>query len=250
MTETYPRRLRPKERELLEFVLPAGSPGYGEYRAHIAKMVVLGEGRRGPGNVVLGNEGDVPDISSPLPPVIAYGVVETTRDMFTITVRECVGDQIDVEIVSSRGEEIPDHFEEKRRWTYSTWKPREISPASHSAVREVRINETLVLAIAEKDKRLWLHDAARAMNHLIPITNYYNELMLHKAIRDPKVALKSNLLFDELAKYSDEDLRSAFVAYNRVHKKVDLKVEVSSPPETGMKTIVSRLLGKDRKPEP
>ena len=46
-------------------------------------------------------------------PVIAYGMVETTRDAFTITVREEVAAQINVEIVSRRGEEIPDHFEEK-----------------------------------------------------------------------------------------------------------------------------------------
>ncbi len=248
MMETFPRPLREKELELLKIVLPAGSPGYNAYRTYIAKMHVLGAGRRGPGNFVLGYEGDVADISSPLPPVIAYGIVETTLDTFTITVRECVGDQIDVEIVSSRGQEIPDHFEEKRRWTYSTWKPGGVSPASNSVIREVRINETLVLAVAKREKRLWLYDAVMEMNHLIPITNYYNELMLHKAIRDPHVALKSSLLFDELENYADEDLRNAFVAYNRVHKKIDLKVEVSSRPQTGMKTIVSRLLGKDRKP--
>jgi hypothetical protein len=244
MNETYPRPLRAKERDLLDYVLPAGSPGYNEYRHHIANMVVLAEGRRGKGNFVLGKQGDRADITSPLASVIAYGVIETTFDTFTITVREFIGDQIDVEIVSSRGEEIPDHFEEKRRWTYSTWKPGLPSPASRTLVREVRINDTLTLAIALQEKRLWLYDAATMMNHLVPITMYYNELMLHKSIRDPKIALKSGLLFDELEKYSDVDLRGAFVAYNRVRKKVDVRVEETVAEEKGLKMFLRRLIGK------
>ncbi len=244
MSEAYPRLLRAKERDLLDFVLPVESPGYNEYRNHIANMVVLGEGRRGRGNFVLGKQGDRADITSPLAAVIAYGIVETTLNTFTITVREFIGNQIDVEIVSSRGEEIPDHFEEKRRWTYSTWKPGLPSPATQTPVREVRINDTLVLAIARQEKRLWLYDAATMMNHLIPITNYYNELMLHKSIRDPKIALKSGLLFDELEKYSDVDLRGAFVAYNRVRKKVDVRVEETVAEEKGLKMFLRRLIGK------
>ncbi|MEK7250006.1 MAG: hypothetical protein AAB209_06225 [Bacteroidota bacterium] len=244
MSEAYPRLLRAKERDLLDFVLPVESPGYNEYRNHIANMVVLAEGRRGRGNFVLGKQGDRADITSPLAAVIAYGIVETTLNTFTITVREFIGNQIDVEIVSSRGEEIPDHFEEKRRWTYSTWKPGLPSPATQTPVREVRINDTLVLAIARQEKRLWLYDAATMMNHLIPITNYYNELMLHKSIRDPKIALKSGLLFDELEKYSDVDLRGAFVAYNRVRKKVDVRVEETVAEEKGLKMFLRRLIGK------
>ncbi len=247
MSETYPRPLRAKERDLLEFVLPAGSPGYNEYCNHIANMVVLAEGRRGKGNFVLGKQGDRADITSPLASVIAYGVVETTLDTFTVTVREFIGDQIDVEIVSSRGEEIPDHFEEKRRWTYSTWKPGLPSPATQTPVREVRINEKLVLAIARQEKRLWLYDAAAMMSHLIPITNYYNELMLHKSIREPKIALKSGLLFDELEKYSDVDLRGAFVAYNKVRKKVDVKIEEAVVEEKGFGVFLKRLLGRNPK---
>lgn len=240
-THIYPRPLRPKERDLLEFVLPADRPGYRRYRERIAGMMVLAEGRRGRGNVVLGMPGARADITSPLAAVVAYGVVETTRDTFTITVRECVDDQIDVEIVSSHGESIPDHFEEKRRWTYSSWRPGSPSPATETPVREIPITATLTLAISSRERRIWLFDAATGMNHLIPITNYHNELMRHKGVRDPAVALAANRFFDDLNSYSDADLRAAFIAYNRVRKKVELVPEPETASPRGWRRFLRRI---------
>ena len=221
---SYPRALRPKERALVDSVLPLDRPGYRRCRELIDAMVVLGEGRRGAGNLILGYERETPDRESPLATIVAYGVVETTMAEFYVTVRECVARQIDVEIVSSRGEEVPDHFEEKRRWTYSTWQPGSLSPANGRPVREVAIDGTLVLAISKDEKRLWVYDGESGMNFPIPITNFYNELMLHRNIRDPKVALASHLLFAELESYSDHDFRAAFVAYNKLRRKVDIAI--------------------------
>jgi len=239
---TYPRTLRLKERDLLESVLPPDRPGYRRYREFLEVMQVIGEGRRGAGNLVLGRPGDVPDLTSPLPPVVAYGVVETTKDYYTITVRECAGDQIDVEIVSAHDEEIPDHFEEKRRWTYAEWKPGARSPATGAAVREVAIDGRTVLAIAEAEKRLWLHDGATGMNHPIPVTNFHNELMLQKQIRDPGRALAPGLLFDELSTTTDADLRAAFVAYNIARKRVDVQPAAAAAPERGLLRWLRALL--------
>jgi hypothetical protein len=233
MDSTYPRILRPKERDLLESVLPPDRPGYRRYREQLETMQVIGEGRRGAGNLILGHPGDLPDLTSPLPAVVAYGVVETTRDYYTITVRECVGGQIDAEIVSAHDEEIPDHFEEKRRWTQAEWKPGSASPATGVLVREVPIDIHSVLAIAAGEKRLWLYDGATGMNHPIPVTNYHNELMLRKQIRDPELALKSGLLFDQLSSYSDEDLRAAFVAYNAGRRRVEVQSVPSPAPARG-----------------
>ncbi len=241
MVMDFPRSLRPKELDLILFVLPQASQGYNEYRSLIDSMVVLGEGRRGKGNIVLGTVGDIADTTAPLASVIAHGVVETTSDTFTITVRECVGGQIDVEIVSNRGDEIPDHFEEKHRWTYSTWSPGKPSPATQMSVRETTITGTLTLACARKEKRVWLHDSTTGMNHLIPITNFYNELMLHKRIRDPKIALNSDLFFDDVEKYSDDELKAAFVAYNRVKKRVKVMAEESENESKGLKARLRSL---------
>jgi hypothetical protein len=227
-THEYPRPLRPKELDLLEGVLPPDRPGYREYRELLSRMVALGEGRRGAGNLLLGFAGDRPDVTSPLAPVVAYGMLQTTNDIFSITVREYVGKQIDVEIVSSHQKEIPDHFEEKKRWTYSTWKPGDILPSSGERLREVPITSEFVLGIAANEKRVFLYDGLSGIVHLIPITNFYNELMLHKNIRDPKIALHSSLLFKDHRVYTDEDLRSAFVAYNKLKRRVSL-VEPQQP---------------------
>ncbi len=237
-TGTYPRKLRTKELDALETVLPADRAGYQEYRNLLSKMTVLGEGRRGPGNLVLGFEGDRPDTSSPLASVIAYGMVETTQEIFTITLREYVGDQIDVEIVSVHGGEIPDHYEEKRRWTYSTWEPGQPLPSNFERVREVNIDKQLTLGIAVNEKRILLHDAGSGIVYLIPITNFYNELMLHKSIRDPKIALKSSLFFHDLDRYSDEDVRVAFIAYNTLKRRVSV---VETPPATKEKSVAAFL---------
>ncbi len=242
MDTSFPRNLRAKERDLLESVLPSDRPGYRRYRDLLETMQVIGEGRRGAGNLILGRSGETPDLTSPLPPVVAYGVVETTKDRYTITVREVVGGQIDTEIVSAHDEEIPDHFEEKRRWTYATWKPGSVSPATGGTVREVRIDGQSVLALAPGEKRLWLYDGLTGMNHPIPVTNYHNELMLHKQIRDPAVAVRAGLLFDQISSYSDEELRAAFVSYNARRRRVEIQPTPAPAPARGLLVWLRSLL--------
>ncbi len=222
MNGGFPRRLRAKEWELLCSILPADRKGYRDYRELISSMMVIAEGTRGPGNLILGYGRDVEDPSPSRAPVIAYGMIETTRDTFSIAVRECTSRQIDVEIVSTRGEEIPDHFEEKRRWTYSTWTPGQPSPATGAPVREVTAPGGLVLVFAPEERRLWIHDAGTGMNLPLPITNYHSELMQHKRIRDPEIALSSARFFGDLATYSDDDLWAAFVAYNARRRRVEI----------------------------
>jgi len=237
------RRLRAKERDLLESVLPLERPGYRRIRERLGQMVVLGAGRRGEGNVVLGAQGERPDLEQPLTPVIAYGVVETTQDSFTVTVREPAGDQLDVEIVSRHGREIPDHFEEKRRWSYSSWEPGLPSPATGTPVREITVDPRTTLAIAADEQRLWIHVADSGMVIPIPITNFYNEIMLVKGIRDPEIALNSALLFTEPDRFTDEDLRSAFIAYNTMRQRVEIVPEPEAEGPRGIRGMIRRFLG-------
>ena len=234
----FPRALRPKEREIIESVLPVDRPGYRALREKIGTMVVLGEGRRGPGNIILGHPPAAPDLWSPLSAVVAFGMVDTTQDAYSVTVRECEADQIDVEIVSSREEELPDHFEEKRRWTYSTWSPGEPSPCSGEAVREVRVDDAVTLALAPEERRLWIHDRSTGMVHPLPVTNYYNELMIRRGVRDPGIALKSRLLFENQAAYADEELRDAFVTYNAIRHRVEVRPPQGQPKAGMLRRLV------------
>jgi hypothetical protein len=232
------RELRVKERDLLEFVLPVDAPGYARYRSLISGMVIIGDGRRGPGNFVLGRPGDIADITSPLAPIVAYGMVETTQEIYSVTVREYVGDQIDVEMVSSHGSEVPEHFEERRRWTYSNWHPGMVSPATGDAMREVAIDQHHVLAIAAGERRILLHASDTSMNYLLPVTNLYNELMIHLGVRDANVALDSRRLFTDLASFGDADFRAAFVAYNVLKRRVTIS---GPPPSLQGRSMLSRL---------
>lgn len=244
--DTYPRKLRPKELNLLEGVLPPDRAGYRQYREMINSMVVLAEGTRGPGNLILGHPGDTSDPSMPLSPVVAFGMVETTHGAFTVTVREFTGARIDVEIVSGSEEEVPDHFEEKRRWTYSSWLPGSVSPSTGSPVRAVPIDADLTLAIAPQEKRIWLHDRVSGMNLLLPITNFHNELMLFKGIRDPGVALDVGHFFLSQTGYSDADLREAFIRYNAPRHLAKVQVPRAAPVAGGWFQTLKRLFGKEK----
>jgi hypothetical protein len=233
MTETrddmeYPRPILAHEREWIGWILPSERPGYRRYLDLIGTMVVLGEGRRGEGELILGYPGAQPDFSSPLAPLFAYGAIETAGGTISISLREIMDDQISIEIVSHKTGEIPAQLEEHSRWTYSTWDPSDACPQCGRVLREVPMHSTgpdggrFVLAVCSTDRRLWVFDPSTGVNRLIPVTNFYNELMLHKNIREPGIALDSRRLFTDVDRFSDSDLAYAFLTYNKIRTKVPI----------------------------
>lgn len=244
----YPRPLTAREIEWIEWVLPKLRAGYREYCDVVHSMSVIGEGRRGKGEIILGHIGAQPDFDEPLSPVFAYGAIETNFGTISITLREILNDQISVEIVSHRAEEVPEEFEEFRRWTYSTWKSGDVCPQCQKQIREVPMHaidrgmEHFVLAVCSNDKRLWVFEDATQVNRLIPVTNFYNELMLHKSFRDPKIALDSKQLFTHLSNYSDSDLTYAFLMYNKLKMKVHVEGSIAAD-KKGKRSLVERLKG-------
>ncbi len=224
----YPKPLSDRVQEWIAWILPVDRAGYRQYREVIHSMVIIGEGRRGKGEMILGRAGASVDFSAPLAPVFAYGAIETNFGTISITLREMMDEQISVEIVSQRAEEVPEEFEESRRWTYSTWKPGDVCPQCGKVAREVSmqsvatLQEHFVLVLCSQDRRLWVYDVSSQVNRLIPTTNYYNELMLHKNIREPKTALDPKRLFTALSSFSDSELTYAFFTYNKLKTKVHL----------------------------
>ncbi len=216
----YPRNLQPVERLLIESVLPVDRPGYRAYRESIADMVVLAQGVRGNGHLVLGRSGSKVDVGSPLSGVIAHGAVETDRGEIVIAVREETEKQVNVELMMRSADELPVSFHELRRWTYSSWLPGEPSPQSTAPVREVMITHDCTLVLAPADKRIWLYDSVSGMNRLVPITTLYGELMAVEKIRDPEISLRPGRFFEDLANYSEESLRRAFQLYNTIHPMI------------------------------
>jgi hypothetical protein len=242
----YPRALTSQEKGWLDWLLDPERKGYREFRLRLEGLLVIGEGRRGRGNLVLGHAGDQPDLLSPLAPVFAYGVIEAEEGSISVLVREEAYEQVEVEIVPLKGEVVPEKLTEKSRWTYSTWLPGEGCPCCRRDLREVRLDageEEVVLALCATDHRLWVYDAATGVNHLIPVTNFYNELMLHKRIREPKIALDPSYLFTHLTEFSDGDFVHGFAVYNKIRKKVDsIRIEwPSRRPRKSLKTIFKKI---------
>jgi hypothetical protein len=236
--------LRPRERELLEFVLPPDRPGYRPLLGFLETALVAGEGRRGEGNLVLAPPGVPVDLTVPPPPIMAYGMVETTHTSIVVSVSEPSEGQLIVELVAGGGTEVPEHFEEKRRWTLSSWQPGLLSPVSGGAVREVPVGSGVVVVLAASDRRLWMWEEEGRTVQPIPVTNFHNELMLHKRIRDPQIALRPGELFVRHGEYVDADLRAAFIRYNAARPRVHLSADPSVPPAQSMADRVRSLLRK------
>ena len=68
-----------------------------------------------------------------------------------------------------------------------------------------------------------MYDERSGVNHPIPVTSFYNELMLLQNVKDPKIALDFGRLFTALGTFRDVDLVRTFVAYNRLRTKIVLE---------------------------
>ena len=230
LEDSYPRDLKPLERELLLWVLPDDRSGYREYRSLVQSWQVAAAGRRGEGNFILAPGTWKIDGESPLPQVFAYGVVEQEDGRIAVTVRERLGDQLEFEIVNLDGERLPTRLTEKKGWTYSEWLPNLPCPICSGSVREVAMRteggRMLVLAVCTRDGRIWVYDERSRVNHPIPLTNFYNELMLHANVRDPNIALNSRRLFTDLQSYSDATLSRAFASYNSLKTKITIEDQI------------------------
>jgi hypothetical protein len=245
----FPRPLTSFEREALLWLLPAEKPGYNEYRKYISLWTVVGEGRRGSGNYILAYASTIPDTESPLPQVFAYGIIETDAGSISVTLRELFEGQLEFEIVGVQRELTPTGYTEKQRWNFSEWTPKHGCPMCGRPPREVSIRRenglSATLAVCVNDKRLWISDEGDGVNHLIPVTNFHNAIMLHKNIRDPERALAAGNFFRDLHTFSDADLTAAFVQYNKLRKKVDLGAVVL--PRAKGSTLLDKALSLFRK---
>ncbi|MGH2576040.1 MAG: hypothetical protein ACRDFC_10115, partial [Ignavibacteria bacterium] len=176
----YPRKLTNFEKEWLCYLLPEDRPGYAAYREKINSMIVIGEGRFGEGNFILGYREDMPDFSYSSLPMFACGQIECEDCRIQISVHELYDDKIEFSISNLLGEVIPDNIYEKKRWSYSYWKPGDKSPFENDNLREIDlsgIKGSLVLAVSKANKSIWLYDGKTQVNHIIPVTNFINELL-------------------------------------------------------------------------
>jgi hypothetical protein len=221
----YPRNLTPREKDWLFYLLPEESHAYAEYRSNIASMLVIGEGRFGEGNLVLGYEGDSPDLSYSSLPVFASGQIICKDCTIQVSIHEFFDNKIEVSLSNLSDSEIPEFLLEIRRWSYSYWKPGQPSPFEGDNLREVNVsknNNELVLALSPQSRTVWLYDSKSKVNYIIPVTNFINELLRGNPKIDKSGGINVGFIFSNLDKFDDDDFVHAFVQYNKHWHKVKL----------------------------
>lgn len=227
LTEGFPRDLSAIERKLLLWILPADRPGYADYRNAVDRWKLVGTRPWVEDSFLLAPPGEVPEFDGSQPQVVAVGAVEGPRGVLNINVRELQPHQLEFELSGPEDQEVARDFEESRRWTLSSWSPTNPCPSCGGRLREVAMTTlsglVFALSFCVHDHRLWIFDGTSGMNLPIPVTGFYNELMLQARIQDPGVALQSRRLFSDLDAYSDDVLTRAFEAYNRTRRRVGVE---------------------------
>jgi hypothetical protein len=216
----FPRKLSDEETVFLNSVLPENKPGYNAYRKRIGELVVIGYGRFSGTNLILGNEKDVPDLSISSSPVFAAGNIIYDEGEVYILIHEEEFGQIEFDISTTLTGDFKKVTFENKSWNYSEWNPGNSAPNDNGYIREVTLlKNSFLLALAPSHKKIWVHDYNSGVNHFIPSGIFYNELMSIKGIRESKIVLNYSLLFDNVSNYTDNELISAFISYNKLKKR-------------------------------
>ncbi len=225
----FPREIYNSEKEILFSVLPESKSGYKKYRQRISGMKVIGQGRFGGGNFILGFEGDEVELDIPSASVFSSGIVRYNEVKFDVTIHEDEENQIEYDISPFGKLKPEENIKIDSVASLSSWNKGEKSPYTNSAVKEyVVLNNKFILVIDQSAKKIWMNDMETGVNHIIPLTNYYNELMRYKNIREHDIALKPGRFFDDLDKYSEQDILSAFLKYDKYMNRFNLQQKIFS----------------------
>ncbi len=245
----FPRKLTEREIDWIFWMLPENKPGYRDYREMIKKMMVIGYGKFEPDNLILGQPNDKPNEETFFTPVISLGQIEMKNAKIQISIHKEYKNQIQIDIVNLLGDVIPENVYEIKRWSYAHWIPGEVSPATGQSVREVKIfsktKHNLILVISPSDKKIWLHEIDSGINYIIPVTNFFNELLRQrKEIFDKASGLNPNSIFENINKFSDADINNAFINYSKLFAKVDVGAYEEMKEKKGLLDFLKRKLFK------
>lgn len=212
------------EIQLLNSILPENKSGYKYYRDLILKMNYAGEGRFGNGNFYLGNKNSVIDTDIPSAPVFAVGTVYTNLGSIDVLLHEYEDDMIEVQL----SKRVDDNLELiiNNSLNFSDWKCGDSSPGNSGTVKEVEIIQNeYTLVIDRTNRKIWLHSHATGVNHLIPVSNYFNEMMRLKKIKDENLFTNPSSFFENLDSYTEVDFKLAFYQYNKFMKRFKVKLK-------------------------
>lgn len=226
----FPRKLTAPEKIILLSILPESKAGYKLYREKIINLFVIGSGRFGGNNYILGNMGDELDLNVPSSPVFALGIAESGMDTIDIVIHEQQDEQIEFDITANPISLLQNDLMIDKVRCFSYWIPGEKYLFEDAEVREYMISPgSYILAIAPQLKKIWLHDISTGVNHIIPVSNFFNELMRLKNIRNPKLALNPGNFFENINEYKNDEIRNAFLMYDNYLSKFNIRTEKIIP---------------------
>ncbi len=243
---SFPRSLSHTEAEFIHWLLPDHSSVYVQLAETIRASSVVGEGRWGTGDLMIGTNTQI-DLTLGMMSVVAYGECLIGDQKLTISIHEPnIDDQIEVQFSIYP---LPDNPQVISGWTYSYWKPGMPCPESGNAVREVAMHyktgaAKYSLVFSPARKALWLFHHDTSYNEVLPITGFMDELLRTHNIREIETISKPAALFEQLDKYSDDDIRRAFWEYAQVaNRKFDLS-DIVIEEGKSKPSLFKKLLGK------
>ncbi|MFA3782734.1 hypothetical protein ABRY23_06660 [Melioribacteraceae bacterium 4301-Me] len=223
----FPRKLFDYEKEWLFTALPKNKLGYKLYRDKIESLFVIGNGRFGGKNFVLGPANSKVDLDVPTSAVFAVSYVFFDSCEVYVVIHEEQYEQIEIDFRLNKGDDFPIGMRPKKYWSYSDWNPGQKAPFDNSYVREVHlIKNKLILAIAPAHKRIWIYEFSSKVNYFVPVTNLFNEIRILKGIKDPQLALNPNSFFTNLDLFSDSEIGQGFLLYNKYLKRIDIDYNI------------------------
>jgi len=232
----FPRLLTEIEKQVLFSLLPENKTGYKSYRDKISTKLVIGFARFAEGNLILGNKDSIIDLDNPSSPVFALGEIELKDNHVDVLIHEEEEEKIEFDI--SYQNDAVNLNSILKSWSYSSWIPGMNAPNDDSAVREILIvKDKFILAIAPVHEKIWLHNIISGVNSIIPISNFYNSLMMNKNVRNSKTLSSPKSIFRNLSTFSDNDLSLSLFAYDKYFKRFNLNKYYS--------TLTSRVIKKN-----
>lgn len=218
----FPIKLTNSEKEILFSLLPKNKLGYNNYRSILEKLFIVGEGRFGNGNLILGKADAIPDLSISSSPIFALGTIYTPLKNYYAVIHSMDKDMIEVQIDPYP---VDDVVEITQVVSYSDWQPGMKSPEKKSDVYEYTIKDnSYLLAICPVSKKIWLHEYSSMVNYIIPISNFFNELMRIRKVNDEKTLMSPAKFFNDIYQFSQLEIKLAFLMYNKYLKHFDIGI--------------------------
>ncbi len=212
------RELNNRERFLINSVLPSNKKGYLEFKQKISEFVVLKEDEFFEGNLLLGKRGADASGFSESAPTFALGYSAYGGNAYFVTIGEERDGFVEVNLREDKETDSNGLI-----WSYSEWRPGYKAPEDSSAVREVHlIKHKLVVAIAPQSRKIWVYEAESGVNYILPVANFYNEIMRVKEEKNPEIVLNPQRIFDYPDELTDEEIGQGFLTYNEYVGKLEI----------------------------